>query len=369
MGTLGNKPAAGFQSIEKQSITGNGGTSYALDHAVTNVNDLEVFVNNVRQEPTTAYTLSGQNIVMSEAIANTDSFYVIYQSRAFAKAVPADTSVTTAMIQDDAITSAKLATNIAVSGGTIEPTASFSNASTGYTQGSIALKSDTTSSPQNRGQGVFLFNEANDTTWYAGTSYQSAAAGSRPFDFNFKSGTTSLDAETASTSNVKTRIHASGLISSPAGIELGSGVDATAANTLDDYEEGDWTPQLKDLNGNEASAYTSGYPKGTYLKVGRHVWINFSIRITNKGSMTGNYVHVGNLPFNRDITAEGRGTGTIDYYSGFASSKSYLALDCSSTTSVMWLVGGTNSTGSGYVSVSQLNNACMFKGGANYIAS
>ena len=90
MGMLGNKPAAGFQSIEKQSITGNGGTTYALDHAVTSVNDLEVFVNNVRQEPTTAYTISGQNIVMSEAIANTDSFYLIYQSRSFTKAVPAD---------------------------------------------------------------------------------------------------------------------------------------------------------------------------------------------------------------------------------------------------------------------------------------
>jgi len=109
MGTLGNKPPAGFQSIEKQTITGNGGTSYALDHAVTNVNDLEVFVNNVRQEPTTAYTLSGQNIVMSGAIANTDSFYVIYQSRSFTKAVPADTSVTTAMLQGDAVTTPKIA--------------------------------------------------------------------------------------------------------------------------------------------------------------------------------------------------------------------------------------------------------------------
>ena len=108
MGTLGNKPASGFQSIEKQTITGNGGTSYALDHAVTNVNDLEVFVNNVRQEPTTAYTLSGQNIVMSEAIANTDSFYVIYQSRSFTKAVPADASITTAMIQNNSITQAML---------------------------------------------------------------------------------------------------------------------------------------------------------------------------------------------------------------------------------------------------------------------
>ena len=108
MGTLGNKPVTTFQALEKQSITGNAGTTYALDHSVTNANDLEVFVNNVRQEPTTAYTISGQNIVMSEAIASTDSFYVIYQSQAFSKAVPVDTSITTAMLQDDAVTSAKL---------------------------------------------------------------------------------------------------------------------------------------------------------------------------------------------------------------------------------------------------------------------
>ena len=135
MGTLGNKPVTTFQALEKQSITGNAGTTYALDHAVTNENDLEVFVNNVRQEPTTAYTISGQNIVMSEAIASTDSFYVIYQAQAFSKAVPADTSITTAMLQDDAVTSAKLDTKIQISGpssdadGTLKVT---SNAPTNY---------------------------------------------------------------------------------------------------------------------------------------------------------------------------------------------------------------------------------------------
>ena len=108
MGTLGNKPVTTFQALEKQSITGNAGTTYALDHSVTNANDLEVFVNNVRQEPTTAYTISGQNIVMSEAIASTDSFYVIYQSQAFSKAVPVDTSITTAMLQNSAVTDAKI---------------------------------------------------------------------------------------------------------------------------------------------------------------------------------------------------------------------------------------------------------------------
>ena len=149
----------------------------------------------------------------------------------------------------------------------------------------------------------------------------------------------------------------------------GAGTDTGGTNeTLSDFETGTWSPKLTDINGNEAS-YTSGFPKGTYIKVGRHVWVNFVIRITAKNSMTGNYVFVANLPFAKDSTAEGRGTGTIDYFSGFAQPKSYLALDCSSTQTVLWLVGGTNATGSSYVPPSHLNNACMFRGGANYIAT
>ena len=95
-------------------------------------------------------------------------------------------------------------------------------------------------------------------------------------------------------------------------------------------------------------------------------YITFSIRVTNKGSMTGSYVHIANLPFNRSTSTEGRGSGGIDYYSGFAAAKSYLALDASSTTSVLWLVGGTNATGSHYVSVANLGSSFMFKGWAMY---
>jgi len=307
MGMLGNKPATAFQELKKQSITGSGATSYALDHAVTNANDLEVFVNNVRQEPTTAYTISGQNIVMSEAIANTDSFYVIYQAQSIQSVVPPDNSITQAMLQsgvgggdvvDD--TTPQLGGNldgngftINLSGGTAEPTASFSHGSTGYTQGSIALKSDTTSDPRARGQGIYLFNEENDTTWYTGTSYQSASAGSRPFDFNFKSSTTSLDAETASTSNVKARIHSSGKISAPAGIELGSGLDGTVANTLDDYEEGTFTAELAGYYGMpNTTVSTTGY----YTKVGNKVHFVFNFENVDTTGGNGN-MWVTGMPF------------------------------------------------------------------------
>ena len=45
--------------------------------------------------------------------------------------------------------------------------------STGYTQGAIVSSSGTTDSPNNRGQGLFMFNHGTDTTWYIGGLYGS----------------------------------------------------------------------------------------------------------------------------------------------------------------------------------------------------
>ena len=91
MAVIGNKPATNFQSIKKQTITGNGDSSYSLDHSVSNANDLEVFVNNVRQEPTIAYSATSQTITFSEAIDSTDDVYMIYQGQTMGSVVhPAD---------------------------------------------------------------------------------------------------------------------------------------------------------------------------------------------------------------------------------------------------------------------------------------
>ena len=81
MAVIGNRPATNFQSIKKQTITGTGGSSYSLDHSVSNANDLEVFVNNVRQEPTIAYSATSQTITFSEGIDSTDDVYMIYQGQ------------------------------------------------------------------------------------------------------------------------------------------------------------------------------------------------------------------------------------------------------------------------------------------------
>ena len=47
----------------------------------------------------------------------------------------------------------------------------------GFTQGSIKISSSTIDSPSGRGQGVFMFNEGYDQTYYAGTLYGNQAYG------------------------------------------------------------------------------------------------------------------------------------------------------------------------------------------------
>lgn len=71
-------------------------------------------------------------------------------------------------------------------------------------------------------------------------------------------------------------------------------------NTLDDYEEGTWTPQLT-LGGVEISTAGGSYNPangGTYVKVGRRVRLKGLCYIATKGTATGVALITG-LPFTR----------------------------------------------------------------------
>ena len=57
---------------------------------------------------------------------------------------------------------------------------------------------------------------------------------------------------------------------------------STDANTLDDYEEGTWTPTVTSSNG----AITSYTSSGSYTKIGNSVTVNFRFTITNNGTGT-----------------------------------------------------------------------------------
>ena len=97
MGYIGNATSTSFTSLDKQTITGNGGASYTLSHAVANNNEIEVFVNNVRQEPGVAYNAAGTALTMTGNVTSSDDFYVVFQGKAVQTVVPPAGSITNAM--------------------------------------------------------------------------------------------------------------------------------------------------------------------------------------------------------------------------------------------------------------------------------
>tara|TARA_Y100001935_G_scaffold104487_1_gene86710 strand:+ start:152 stop:1009 length:858 start_codon:yes stop_codon:yes gene_type:complete len=109
MATLGQKPATTHVSFQKQTITGNGGTSYTLQQSVGSELDIAVFINNTRQEPTTAYTASGTSLVMTGAVNSSDHFYVIFLAKAINTTGLPVSAVNTASINASAVTNDKIA--------------------------------------------------------------------------------------------------------------------------------------------------------------------------------------------------------------------------------------------------------------------
>ena len=79
---LGLSPAVQTTAMSYQDLTGGSGTSFTLDFPVGAAQEIEVFVNNVRQEPGVAYTVSGTSLAMTGTIATTDDFYVVFQGKA-----------------------------------------------------------------------------------------------------------------------------------------------------------------------------------------------------------------------------------------------------------------------------------------------
>jgi len=89
-------------------------------------------------------------------------------------------------------------------------------------------------------------------------------------------------------------------------------VASADANTLDDYEEGTWTPTIS----RTGSSYTFSDQGGTYTKVGRQVTLNCYIRVTGITTQGSSYIRINGIPF----ASTSISTGAVAYNT-IASSK------------------------------------------------
>ena len=100
-----------FQSLQGKRFDGDGSTTdFTLDVAPGSTLDIEVFVGNVRQDPNSAYTLSGTTLSFTGAPpSGTNNIYVVHQAKSVGTIDVPALGVSTASIQADAITEAKIA--------------------------------------------------------------------------------------------------------------------------------------------------------------------------------------------------------------------------------------------------------------------
>ena len=113
MSYIGKEPADSFISFAKQDFSTSATTSYTLDNAVANENELALFINFVRQEPTTAYTASGTTLTLTSATASSDDMYCVYLGQAKQTVNAPDGSVGSSQVASTIITGQTAETSIA----------------------------------------------------------------------------------------------------------------------------------------------------------------------------------------------------------------------------------------------------------------
>lgn len=153
-------------------------------------------------------------------------------------------------------------------------------------------------------------------------------------------------------------------IQASTGILFGS--ETSAANTLDDYRTGTWTPTIQDLSFSDGEGQTYSSQIGSYVKIGSLVYAYFSITLTSLGTLTtSNVAVIAGLPFTTSATNSGSVTIT---------SASNITITAGESITGTTILNGTTSalnswsstTGTDAFNISKLTNSSILLGVITY---
>jgi len=148
MSYIGKEPQ--YTDFLSKFFSGDGtAMTVTLDASPPNEAALLVFIDGVRQD-TSAYTVSGYSLTFTGTVpSGTNNVQVVHLGIAQDTQVPVDDSVSTVKIQDDAVTSAKLANSLNITSGnslTIDSGATITNNGTASGFGSPAYAANASAS-------------------------------------------------------------------------------------------------------------------------------------------------------------------------------------------------------------------------------
>ena len=323
-------------AIEPQIFAGDGSTvDFTLTSAPTSENNLLVFIDGVFQAHD-SYSVSGTTLTFSTAPANT-RVVTVYHARS---SISGSNMIVDTMTGDNSDVTLTLSVapvsennvqvyfdgvyqskaNYSISGTTLTfstaPATGVAVEAITHTQTTINEPAANTVTPAKIAAGDFYFD--TDTLYIDSTNNRVGVGVASPAAELHVSGdsianTFKLIANTsvsgsdatifrpadntmAFSTNGAERIR----ILSSGGITFNG--DTAAANALDDYEEGTWTPSV---NAGSISGTSITY-QGAYTKVGRMVFISLIISSPSADLNVSSYVQFSGVPF--AITYKGTGT-------------------------------------------------------------
>ena len=355
MSYIGNAPiSAAFLT---DTFSGNGSTvAFTMTVAPANTSSIIVAITGVLQDPST-YSVSGTTLTFSTAPpSGTSNISVRYLG------IPASGVTTTAYRTVTNFTATAAQTSFSVPSYTVGYIDVYRNGvrlvSTDFTAttGTTVVLANACTSGDAVVTESFLVSSVLNAIPNTGGSVSASnlAASGTGSSSNFLRGDMAWTSATgtgsvalASLPTFTTTIGVGGATASASGSGISFPATQSAssdANTLDDYEEGTWTPSL-----GGTTTYVSQI--GAYTKIGRFVLATFEVHVSSIG--TGSTLSIAGLPFTSFSTPTNGMGGMVGYYSNAANSIYFLTLrlDLSSTTiglATVTTAGATLNTGSAF---------------------
>jgi len=110
MGYVGVPPQSGFITTAKQRVTSSTNNYVDLDHAISNLSDVIVWVNFVKQDSTNLTLTTSSRITLGATLVASDIVEIAYLGKAVATQTPSSGTVTNDMLAGS-IANSKLATD------------------------------------------------------------------------------------------------------------------------------------------------------------------------------------------------------------------------------------------------------------------
>jgi len=298
---LGTPPQSGFITSDAEKITGQTTNYVNLSNAISSLDDVQVHVNYVIQDPSTLTFTSTTRIGLGDTLVSSDVVLITYLGKSVATQSPPVGGVSLDMLS---------ATGTKSSSTFLRGDNTFASAGiTGIDSSADATAITIDSSENvnigdatNRGFSPLQLGNTSDNHAYiqmlssvAGNIHfgdATSGAGLYPGSIVYRHDEDIMKFFTNGAEQV--RIHTNGVMSAADGIALGVGTANTASNVLNDYEEGTFTPTWQS---NVSSSVASGN-YGHYRKIGKQVTVYFGA-VLNATSPA--YYQITNAPFQSNI--------------------------------------------------------------------